>query len=70
MLACGMVSPLVWAFSIFLFSSQMTSRNLAITVYEFAFVFMFFTYSFVIKNWVTTRFERRKKHDVVTLDIA
>jgi hypothetical protein len=70
MLACGMVSPLVWVFSIFLISSQTVSRNLAAIVYELAYLFMFFTYSFVIKNWVTGLFERRKKQSVVTLDIA
>jgi hypothetical protein len=65
-----MVSPLVWGCSVYLVSSQLIPRSLAVIVYELAYVFMFFTYSFVIKNWVTGLFERRKKESVVTLDIA
>jgi len=70
MLACGMVSPLLWALGIFLVSSRIVSTNLSMTVYEIGYVQMFFTYTFVIKDRVAALFAKRRKDSIVTLDMS
>ena len=69
-LVLGMISPLVWGLGIFLVANEAVPRNLGVLVVELGYGFMFFTYSFVIKNQVTALFERRRqKKTLVSLEI-